>query len=304
MLRRTAKVFETFEVYGGWQPSCYGMFIEQKHICNTTLIILASPARAGTGRVDKEEPVKIIAVYHFKGGVGKTATAVNLAYLAAQSGARTLICDLDPQGSASFYFRVKAEFVAGAKGLLKGGGNLEKSLKGTDYQRLDLLPADFSFRNLDRKLDGLDSPKTRLGKVLGSLLDEYEYIILDCPPNITIAAENVFHAADFLLVPIIPTTLAVRSFAQLLLFFKKKRYDHKKIFAFYSMVESRKLLHRESMAFVESRFKRVLHTRIPYAAEIERMGMHRQPVPAFSPNSPAAAAYRSLWEEVEKIIKT
>ncbi len=248
--------------------------------------------------------MKIIAVYHFKGGVGKTATAVNLSYLAAQSGARTLVCDLDPQGSASFYFRVKAEFDAGAKGLIKGGGNLEKSLKSTDYERLDLLPADFSFRNLDRKLDVLDSPKTRLGKVLGSLRDEYEYAFLDCPPNITIVAENIFHAADYLLVPIIPTTLAVRSFAQLLLFFKKKNYNRKKIFAFFSMVESRKLLHRESMAFVDSRFKRMLQTRIPYTAEIERMGIYREPVPAFSPHSPAAAAYRSLWEELEKIVKT
>lgn len=248
--------------------------------------------------------MKIIALYHFKGGVGKTATAVNLAYLAAQSGTPTLICDLDPQGAASFYFRVKAEFIAGAKGLIKGGENLEKSLKGTDYERLDLLPGDFSFRNLDLKLEALNSPKTRLAKVLGDLCEEYRYAFLDCPPNITIVAENIFHAADFLLVPIIPTTLAVRSFAQLLQFFKKKNYDHKKIFAFFSMVESRKLLHRQSMAFVESRFKRVLKTRIPYAAEIERMGIYRQPVPAFSPNSPAAAAYRGLWEELEKIIKT
>ena len=90
-----------------------------------------------------------LALYSNKGGVGKTATAVNLAYLAAQSGKTTLICDLDPQASATFYFRVKPRLKRKAQGFVKVGKPIDRSIKGTDYEGLDLLPADFSHRNLD-----------------------------------------------------------------------------------------------------------------------------------------------------------
>ena len=85
-----------------------------------------------------------LALYSNKGGVGKTAAAVNLAYLAAQSGLTTLICDLDPQASTTYYFRVKAKLKPKAKGLISGQKQIDRSIKGTDYEKLDLLPADFS----------------------------------------------------------------------------------------------------------------------------------------------------------------
>ena len=81
-----------------------------------------------------------LALFSNKGGVGKTATAVNLAYLAALSGKSTLICDLDPQSSATFYFRVKPKLKRRARGFLRGGKQIDRSIKGTDYQNLDLLP--------------------------------------------------------------------------------------------------------------------------------------------------------------------
>lgn len=93
--------------------------------------------------------MKVIAAYNIKGGVGKTATAVNLAYQAAREGAATLVWDLDPQGAASYYFRIKPKIKGGGKRLVRGQRDLDDFILGTDFECLDLLPADFSYRNMD-----------------------------------------------------------------------------------------------------------------------------------------------------------
>jgi cellulose biosynthesis protein BcsQ len=241
----------------------------------------------------------IIAVYNIKGGVGKTATSVNLAYLSAESGNQTLLCDLDPQGSASYYFRVKPAKKFSAGKFLKGGKHIERSIRGTDYDNLDILPADFTYRNLDLALDEMKKSRRRLKKVLNPLTDEYDHVVLDCPPNLTLLSENLFYAADILLIPFIPTTLSMLSFAKLLDFFKKSKLDKKKLFVLFSMVEKRKKIHQEMMAKFKGR-KRILKHSIPYLAEVEKMGIYRRPVPEFSPNSVAGKAYRGLWQELQK----
>ncbi|MEA2114678.1 MAG: AAA family ATPase [Thermodesulfobacteriota bacterium] len=243
----------------------------------------------------------IIAVYNIKGGVGKTATSVNLSYLSAVSGNQTLLCDLDPQGSASYYFRVKSPKKFSAGKFLKGGKHIERSIKGTDYDNLDILPADFTYRNFDLALDEMKKSRRRLRKVLKPLTDEYEHLFLDCPPNITLLSENIFHAADILLIPFIPTTLSLLSFSKLLNFFKKTGIDRKKLFVVFSMVEKRKNIHRDMMHRFKGR-KRILKMSIPYLAEVEKMGIYRQPLPAFLPNSVAGRAYSELWKELQKYI--
>jgi len=87
--------------------------------------------------------MKCLAMYNIKGGVGKTAAAVNLAYLAASGGARTLIWDMDPQGASSFYLRVKPGIKGGGSKLVRGKSDIDHLIRGTDYEFLDLLPADF-----------------------------------------------------------------------------------------------------------------------------------------------------------------
>ena len=243
----------------------------------------------------------IIAVYNIKGGVGKTATSVNLSYLSAASGNHTLLCDLDPQGSASFYFRVKPAKKFSAEKFLKGGKHIERNIRGTDYDNLDILPADFTYRNLDLALDEMKKSRQRLKKVFKPLTDEYDHLFLDCPPNITLLSENMFYAADILLIPFIPTTLSMLSFSKLLDFFKQNNLDRKKMFVLFSMVEKRKKIHQDMMLHFKGR-KRILNMSIPYLAEVEKMGIHRKPVPAFSPNSVASQAYSGLWTELQKYI--
>ena len=98
--------------------------------------------------------MKIFATYNIKGGVGKTTAAVNLAYLSAADGYRTLLWDLDPQGAASFLFRIKPRVKGGGKALIRGTKALDDAIKGTDFDHLDLIPADFTYRNMDLLLGG------------------------------------------------------------------------------------------------------------------------------------------------------
>ncbi|WP_419661135.1 putative cobyrinic acid ac-diamide synthase [Desulfosarcina variabilis str. Montpellier] len=93
--------------------------------------------------------MKSIALYSIKGGVGKTAACVNLAHLAARKRGPTLLCDLDPQGASTFYYRIQPKRKYNSRKFLKGGKKIDKAIRGTDFENLDLLPADLSYSNLD-----------------------------------------------------------------------------------------------------------------------------------------------------------
>lgn len=241
--------------------------------------------------------MKVLATYNIKGGVGKTSAAVNLAALAARDGMRTLLWDLDPQGSATFLFRVKPKVRGGANKLLRGRSDIGGLLKGTDIDGLDLLPADFSYRHMDLVLDGTKRPTTRLTKVLRPLAEDYDLALLDCPPSISLVSESVFDASDALLVPLIPTTLSVRTFEQLI-HFVGTEVDHRpEVIAFFSMVDRRKQLHRSLVTELAAAYPSIATATIPAASDVERMGVHRTPVVVSAPRSPAAKAYAALWHE-------
>jgi chromosome partitioning protein len=250
--------------------------------------------------------MRVYAMYNIKGGVGKTTTAVNLAYLAAESGLRTVLWDLDPQGAATFMFRVKAKVKGGGKALISGKRLLDDAIKGTDFENLDLIPADFTYRNMDLLLDdGGDTsgpaggkPARTLGKLLAPLAEEYDAVFLDCPPGASLSSENVLRAADVIVVPLIPTTLSVRTLEQVSDFVGEFKKHRPEIFAFFSMVDWRKKLHREIIDQLTAERSDVAKTAISSLSVIESMSVWRSPVTVIAPNSVAAKSYRALWQEL------
>ncbi len=242
--------------------------------------------------------MQTLAVYSMKGGVGKTAASVNLAYWAAQSGLKTLLIDLDPQGASSFYFRIKPAKKNWGQRFFKAYQHLLKQIKASDYENLDVIPAHLSFRHFDIILNGLNKRKSRLQKILKGLRKEYDLVILDCPPSIGQLSETVFSASDLLLVPVIPTTLSERTFEQLLAFFKQEGYPKKKILPFFSLVQQQKSLHKNTQDKLRKTYPSFLKTVIPFSADVENMGEERAPVDQFASGKAANTAFRDLWKEV------
>ncbi len=247
--------------------------------------------------------MKVVALYSIKGGVGKTSSAVNLAFISACKGFRTLIWDLDPQGASSYYFRIKPKVKGGSKDLIAGKRELEGLIKGTDFEKLDLLPADFSFRNLDLILDSKKKPTQQIKKLLKPLAENYDFIFLDCPPNISLLSEAVFEAADILLSPIIPTTLSLRTLEQLMLFIEDNKLHNLKLIPFFSMADRRKKMHKDIMVDLIKIYPEILTVAIPYASDIERMGLERKPLGGFIIKSSSMDAYNKLWVELMEQFK-
>jgi chromosome partitioning protein len=242
--------------------------------------------------------VRVLATYNIKGGVGKTTTAVNLAHLASREGRRTLLWDLDPQGSATYLFRVKPKVKGGGRALVTRRRPLEDAVKATDFDGLDLLPADFSYRNMDLELDDTKRRTRRLSQLLATVRDDYDLVVLDCPPSASLVSENVLEATDVLLVPLIPATLSLRTFDQLVRFVAAAEGHRPEVVAFFSMVDRRKRLHREVVGSIPRDRARVVETLVPALSAIEQMAQHRAPVTATAPAGRAAQVYRDLWREV------
>jgi cellulose biosynthesis protein BcsQ len=243
--------------------------------------------------------VKIVAVTNIKGGVGKTTSAVNLAYLCAASGHSTLLWDLDAQGAATYTLRGEPRERVSARKLVSGKRELPELILPTAYERLDLLPADFSYRHFDAHLSARKHPTERLLKMSRPLSDHYAALFLDCPAGISLLSESVLHAADVALVPLVPSPLSLRMLAELRDFVAHEGWTDLALLPFLSMVDRRRSLHRELAASTRLEFPGMLATEVPYWTEIERMGLKRAPLPALAPQSPATQIYVQLWREIE-----
>ena len=242
----------------------------------------------------------IFGIYNIKGGVGKTAASVNLSYLSSLEGKKTLLWDLDPQGSSSFYYHKEQGNDASLKKIISRKVELNDIIEGTDYRNLEIIPSDFSYRHMDTLLDQVKKSKKRIREVLKELKNEYDVIFLDCPPGISILAENIFQACDYILVPTVPTPLCLRTYEQIISFFKEDNLDKSSVIPFFSMVEMRKSIHRNLMKELTEGIPNLCTSVIPFLADVEKMGIYRKPVAEFSPNSKASASFKALWKEIKK----
>jgi cellulose biosynthesis protein BcsQ len=242
--------------------------------------------------------MKTIAIYNTKGGVGKTTTAVNLSYLAAHSGLRILLWDLDPQGASTFAFRVQPHVSGLEKRSLENGHALRAAIKQTDYDNLYLLPADFAYHKLDRWLGSLGDPGRLLTSLLATISHDFDIVILDCPAGFSRLTEAIFAAADTIVSPTIPNLLSLRMLA-LLVGQAERSGSRSSLVAVLNMVDRRKTLHRRACELAAEQAEIFLPVEIPYASAVEQMAARRMPTPVFAPHAPATRAFAGIWAELE-----
>jgi cellulose biosynthesis protein BcsQ len=236
-----------------------------------------------------------IALVSPKGGVGKTTTVVNLATLAAAGGVRTLVWDLDPQGSASYLLGFEKRGGGATRHLTRKRPRLGDGIFATP-SGIDLIPADTSLRTLDIELAAGTRSRKRVGEALESVDRTYDVVFLDCPAGITLANESAIRAADVYLSPIVPSLLAVRAFSQLADHVARDRRATGRLMGFLSMVDQRKRSHRDLADQLRRDDLDVLRTVIPTSTDAETLSPGARRARA---RSRCALAYRDLWTDVQ-----
>lgn len=240
--------------------------------------------------------MKTVAFFNIKGGVGKTTSAVNFAYLASQAPAHTLLWDLDPQSCASWYLGVEDEQQHKTIKVFKGKEPVGRLRVQSAFPQLEVIPADLSLRKLETLLSNAETPRKLLGGLADHLSEQQQLLIFDCAPAFSKLSENVFTCTDLLMVPLLPSPLSLRSFEQLKAFLaSKKSWRKTALLPFFTMVDRRRKIHNEVIQNARSLIGMDKPLIIPYSSELEKMGTHRQPVHCFAGSSPSAKAYEALW---------
>jgi cellulose biosynthesis protein BcsQ len=244
--------------------------------------------------------VRTVSLTSIKGGVGKSTAVVNFAYLAASSGRRVLLWDLDPQGAATYTLRVGVRVAGGARRLARKSRQLSRSIVPSAYARLDVVPADFSLRYLDLELSGLKKPRGRILRMLEHVGDRYDYVFIDCPPGITLTIDSALRATGVVVVPVIPAGLPMRSFDQLKSYVRADRQLRRvEMLGFLSMVDRRKRAHRQMAETLPRDRNEIMRHWIPSSVDIEAMATDRAPVVAARDGTQAATSYRELFDELD-----
>lgn len=245
----------------------------------------------------------VIAITSYKGGSGRTTTAINLgAYLAAR-GRKTLVVDLDPQANATLGLGIEmAADALSALHVLMGDVPAAETVRKTNLFGLEVMPAALNLAVVEDRNSPLPEHEFSLMKALHPLKENYRYIILDAPPARGMLATNALIAADKLLIPVQCEYYAFMAVTQLLETLKRQEERFQKrpeiIGAVLTMYERwQKLSQEMRRAFVQSFPGHVFATVIPRSVALAEAPRHGSTILTYAPSSPGALAYRQLTDE-------
>ncbi len=245
---------------------------------------------------------QIIAVTNQKGGVGKTTTAVNVAYNLAKSGKKTLLIDLDPQGNATSGLGIdKTKLKLTTKDLLLGKANLSQIAIKTDYKNLAVLPTEPQLATVETELAPEKDRALRLKKGLSE--SDFDIILIDCPPSLGLLTVNALTASNSVIVPVQTEYYALEGLGQLLETMKLVRQALNPALSILGVVMTMHNTRTTLSAQVEAQLKkhfgeRVFETAVPRNIRLAESPSYGKPAGELDKWSKGARAYKSLSKEV------
>lgn len=247
---------------------------------------------------------KVIAITNQKGGVGKTTTSVNLSACLADAGKKVLLIDLDPQGNASSGLGIeKDDLELCIHDVLIDGEDIANVIQPTMLKKLFVAPATIQLAGAEVELVGIVSRETILKKTIASIRDEYDFIIIDCPPSLGLLTLNAFTAADSVLIPIQTEFYALEGVSQLVKTITIVQQTSNKDLVIegvlLTMFDGRTNLSVQVADEVKSFFgTKVYKTIIPRNVRLSEAPSYGEPIIVYDPKSKGAAVYTKLAKEV------
>lgn len=255
---------------------------------------------------------KVICITNQKGGVGKTTTAVNLCYFLSKDKKKTLLIDFDPQGNATSGLGfdkndIKALGTTMTE-ILLGTTELKDCIKKTKYKNYDLAPTTPELANAEAEIATLNKRFVRLRDAVNQVRDQYDFIIIDLPPSLSLLTVNGMIAADYLLLPVQTEFYALEGVAQLLetmkLVKKQANPNLQLLGVLATMYDKRTSLSAQVFAEIKKYFKDLtFKTTIPRNVRIAEAPSHGAPVGDYDKFCRGAKAYKEFTKEVEKRAK-